>query len=229
MGDSTKEMKRHDRLSCVDCGNYKCGRYAGEYPDFCLTTNLEPGVLEESIEKLMEPENNALAVTAAVNEYENYGRRTRVEEIMIVAKGIGARKLGIATCVGLIEESKALARLLRAHGFEVYGVVCKVGATEKSRIGVPAECETLGRSMCNPVLQALLLNRAGTELNIVVGLCVGHDSLFYKYAEAFTTTLICKDRVTGHNPAAVLYNLNSYYRRLKQPDPKLDFDTVEQF
>jgi uncharacterized metal-binding protein len=226
---SDSENMRRDGLSCVDCGNYKCGRYAGEYPDFCLTANMEPGVLEKSLDLLMEPENNALAVASAVNEYKNYGRRTRVEEIMIVAKGIGAKKLGIATCVGLMEESKALARLLRLHGFEVYGVACKVGAVEKSRIGVPAECETLGRSMCNPVLQALLLNRAGTELNIVVGLCVGHDSLFYKYAEAFTTTLIAKDRVTGHNPAAVLYNLNSYYRRLKQPDPKLDFDAVEEF
>jgi uncharacterized metal-binding protein len=148
---------------------------------------------------------------------------------MIVAKEIGARKLGIAACIGLIEESKALSRILRAHGFEVYGVACKVGAVPKSRIGAPAECESIGRSMCNPVLQALLLNRAGTQLNIAVGLCVGHDSLFYRYSEAFVTTLISKDRVTGHNPAAVLYNLNSYYKRLMKPDPVLDLDLVTEF
>ena len=45
---------------------------------------------------------------------------------------------------------------------------------------------------CNPVLQAQLLNEAGTELNIVMGLCVGHDSLFYKHAKAVTTTLVVK-------------------------------------
>ncbi len=177
------------------------------------------------MDKLKEPENNALAVAAAKNEYENYGKRTRVEEVMIVAKEIGAKKLGIATCIGLVEEAKALARILRAHGFEVFGVVCKVGAVPKTEIGVPSECESIGRSMCNPVLQAQLLNEAGTQFNIAMGLCVGHDSLFYKYSEAFVTTLVSKDRVTGHNPAAVLYNLNSYYKRLLQPDPVLDWDT----
>lgn len=68
--------------------------------------------------------------------------------------------------------------------------------------------------MCNPLLQAKKLNEAGTELNVVVGLCVGHDSLFYKYAEALTTTLITKDRVLGHNPAVALYQTASYYKRL---------------
>ena len=62
--------------------------------------------------------------------------------------------------------------------------------------------------MCNPILQARLLNQAYTELNVVIGLCVGHDSLFYKYSNAYTTTLVTKDRVTGHNPAAALYTAN---------------------
>lgn len=49
-------------------------------------------------------------------------------------------------------------------------------------------------------------------MNIVMGLCVGHDSLFYKYSEALTTTLVVKDRVTGHNPVAALYTSHSYYK-----------------
>ena len=36
------------------------------------------------------------------------------------------------------------------------------------------------------ILQARLLNQAHTELNVVIGLCVGHDSLFYKYSNAYT-------------------------------------------
>ena len=72
--------------------------------------------------------------------------------------------------------------------------------------------------MCNPILQAKLLNRQGTELNIVVGLCVGHDSLFYKYSDALCTTLVTKDRVTGNNPAAALYTADSYYKRLYGPE-----------
>ncbi len=69
--------------------------------------------------------------------------------------------------------------------------------------------------MCNPILQAKMLNHAKTDLNVVVGLCVGHDSLFYKYSEAITTTMITKDRVLGHNPAAALYTADTYYKRLQ--------------
>ena len=67
--------------------------------------------------------------------------------------------------------------------------------------------------MCNPIMQAKLLNDARTDLNVVVGLCVGHDSLFYKYSEAMVTTAVTKDRVLGHNPAAALYTAESYYKK----------------
>ena len=68
--------------------------------------------------------------------------------------------------------------------------------------------------MCNPILQAKLLNKAGTELNVVIGLCVGHDSLFYKCSEALSTTLVTKDRVLAHNPVGALYQVKAYYKRL---------------
>ena len=67
------------------------------------------------------------------------------------------------------------------------------------------------------MLQAQLLNEAGTELNIVMGLCVGHDSLFYKHAKAVTTTLVVKDRVLVHNPVMALYTAEGYYVNLMRP------------
>ena len=79
-------------------------------------------------------------------------------------------------------------------------------------------CEGVGVNMCNPILQAKLLNKAKTDLNVVVGLCVGHDSLFYKYSEALTTTAVTKDRVLGHNPVAALYTADSYYSKLKKSE-----------
>jgi uncharacterized metal-binding protein len=45
---------------------------------------------------------------------------------------------------------------------------------------------------------------------------VAHDSLFFKHAEAPTTVLAVKDRVTGHNPLAAIYLSDSYYRKIKQ-------------
>ncbi len=83
--------------------------------------------------------------------------------------------------------------------------------TEKIR---PGQFEAL----CNPIAQAKLLAAAGTELNVLVGLCVGHDSLFFRYSEAPVTVLVAKDRVTGHNPAAALYTSRSYYSRLREPE-----------
>ena len=75
---------------------------------------------------------------------------------------------------------------------------------------------TIGFISCNPIAQALLLNEVKTEFNIVVGLCVGHDSLFIKYSEAPVTVLIAKDRRLAHNPAAALKTY--YYTKFFQRD-----------
>ena len=160
------------------------------------------------------PENRKIMSAAADVEYTGYCKWTRVQEIMEFAKRMGYRKIGIATCLGLIRESRTLAKILRSHGFEVFGITCKAGMVPKVDVGIGEKCNAVGCNMCNPILQAKMLNEEKTELNIVVGLCVGHDSLFYKYSEAVTTTLISKDRVTGHNPAAALYTADSYYGTL---------------
>jgi uncharacterized metal-binding protein len=57
----------------------------------------------------------------------------------------------------------------------------------------------------------MVLNDFKTDLNIIVGLCIGHDILFTKYSQAPVTTFIVKDRVTGHHTAATLYS--SYYQK----------------
>lgn len=152
-------------------------------------------------------------VASAEVEYEGYCQWTRVQEIMEFARKIGAKKIGIANCIGLINEARIFARILRANDFEPYAVICKVEGRAKTSMGIPEKCEQIGPAMCNPILQARLLNKAGTDLNVVMGLCVGHDSLFYRYSEAYVTTLITKDRVTGNNPAASLYTAGSYYRK----------------
>lgn len=118
----------------------------------------------------------------------------------------------------LREESRLLTKILENRGFDVVSVCCKAGAIPKERIGITENQKIQGpgsfESMCNPIVQAEILNAEGTEFNISVGLCVGHDSLFFKYAHAPTTVLIAKDRVFGHNPAAALYLSGSYYRKL---------------
>lgn len=209
--------------SCVDCGVIKCSSKQGIYPEFCLTEALTEEELDEIVEIYKEAENNRLAVASAEIEGAFYGKYTRVEETVEFAKRIGAKKIGIATCAGLIEESRIFAKILRLNGFEVFSAVCKVGAIPKTDIGIkPAYTCLTGNTMCNPIMQAKLLAKEGVDLNVLIGLCVGHDSLFYKYAKGVTTTLIVKDRVLGNNPVQALYQSRAYYRRLLTPPSSPD-------
>ena len=200
-------------LSCVDCGTQNCKFKTRTYPDFCLTTNLSEDDSQWALERYDEDRNREIMIASAEVEFEGYCQWTRVQEIMEFARKIGARKIGIANCIGLINEARIFARILRANGFDPYAVICKVEGRAKTSVGIPPECESIGPAMCNPILQARLLNRAGTDLNVVIGLCVGHDSLFYRYSDAYVTTLVTKDRVTGNNPAAALYTSGSYYKK----------------
>lgn len=201
------------QLSCADCAVQNCHLMNTEYPAFCPTPDMDNELFSEAIAAYDEGENKRIFQAAAEVETEHYCMASRAEEIIYFAKKIGAKKIGIATCVGLLNEAGIFTRILRSHGFEVTAIGCKAGAYPKEKLGIDKKCEATGRNMCNPILQAKYLNAEKTDLNVVIGLCVGHDSLFYKYSDAYATTLIVKDRVTGHNPAAALYNANSYYKK----------------
>ena len=209
-------MENEVKRSCIDCTIGSCNLKDSPFPGFCTTTNMDEAVLADAMKEYEEPENRKVTIAAAEVEADNYMRMTRLEETIEFAKKIGAKKLGIATCLGLLKESNTLAKILRSHGFEVVGAACKAGMQKKVGVGIPERCEVVGENMCNPILQAKYLNSQKTDLNVLIGLCVGHDSLFYKYAEAPVTTLIAKDRVLAHNPVGALYQTGSYYKKLLQ-------------
>lgn len=208
-------------LRCATCQVKACCAEPGAqaYPRFC-PMNMEPDLLE-GVSQVYQGDNQArqLALAAAQVEAEGYGVWPRVQEVMAFARRLETQHLGIAHCVGLSHEAYLLQEILESNGFEVLSVCCKVGSIPKETVGLSEE-EKLQpgqfEALCNPVGQACLLNEAGTGLNIVVGLCVGHDSLFFQHSHAPVTVLVAKDRVTGHNPAAALYTGHSYYRRLHQ-------------
>jgi uncharacterized metal-binding protein len=152
--------------------------------------------------------------------YVMHPTKPRIQEICEFARRMGYARLGLVFCVGLYREAAMVARILQNQGFETVSVVCKVGSIPKEEIGVKdSEKIFIGQyeSMCNPILQAVIVNEANTDFNILLGLCVGHDSLFFKYAEAPTTVLAVKDRVTGHNPLAPIYLSGNYYSWLNVP------------
>lgn len=215
-------MSKGDDLSCSDCRQLNCYRHDKSYPKFCLTEALDPNLRAEMVEVYRGDElDGKMARAAAEIEGTYYGQLTRVEETLVFARRIGAKKIGIATCIGLIEESRTFAKFLNLGGMKTYVVLCKVGSIDKGDIGIPDELKVKpgnDESCCNPILQALLLNAEKTDLNVAVGLCVGHDSLFIRHSEAPVTVLVAKDRVLAHNPVAALYTSHSYCKRIFDAD-----------
>ena len=212
-------MTKHEKiLTCGDCATINCNTRSSTFPTFCLTEAADKQQIQE-VNRIYREDPLMSKITTAAAEIESafYCKLTRVEETAAFAKRIGAKKIGIATCVGLINEAKAFKKFLEAQGLESYTVACKVGSVDKTEIGIPEEHKiNQGKheSACNPVLQARILAREKTDLNVIIGLCVGHDSMFIKYSEAPTTCLVVKDRVLAHNPVGALYCSNSYYKRL---------------
>ena len=207
---------------CADCSVLACRSKTEEkYPDFCLTEHVDQNLLGEVLDMYKEEEElgNIARVSACI-EGEFYGKLTRVEETIEFMQRMGYKKIGIASCVGLMRETGIFTKILRAKGFSVYAVGCKIGAIDKTEIGVPNEKKLNGgcghESMCNPIMQARTLAAEETEFNIVIGLCVGHDTLFLKHSHAPTTVMIVKDRVLGHNPVQALYTAQGMYSRFKK-------------
>ena len=188
-------------------------------------------VLDEANREYDHPQVREFARQASRQEADCYANRhqrpyvmqpskTRIVEIYEFAEKMNYRRLGLAFCVGLAKEAGIVADILKERGFEVVSVLCKAGRTPKELIGITDEekiYQGTDEAMCNPIFQAKLLNHEKTEFNILLGLCVGHDSIFFKYAQAPTTVLAVKDRVTGHNPLAAIYLSDSYYRKIKNP------------
>jgi len=225
-------MQDKGNPQCAKCSvkDKICRVEGGKGPEFCPTKNYAE-IVKSAVAEYERSEVREFARMASIQEAECYSNRDiqpfvrhpakpRVQEICEFAKKMGYRKLGIAFCGGLSSEAEALTRILEAQGFEVVSVICSVGRTPKETIGIRQEEKIrIGQFevMCSPIAQARILNEEKTDFNILVGLCVGHDSLFLKYSEALTTVLIVKDRVLGHNPAAALYTVGGYYSRMLRP------------
>ncbi len=190
-------------------------------PDYCPIKNFKE-LVKLTTEKYINQEIQPFYLNSAIIEKEAYdekaareeGRtvpiRPRIREIAEFAKRMGYKKIGLAFCSGLSDEAGRASAILEKNGLEVCSAVCSCGAVDKAEMGIPSEHKIRNpekfEAACNPLLQAELLNQAQTGFNVIIGLCVGHDMLFTTHSTAPVTTLIVKDRLTGHNPVITLYS-----------------------
>jgi uncharacterized metal-binding protein len=225
-------VKKENMSDCAGCNlpakERICVRQKGKGSKGCPTAGGRK-LISQAKKHYANSAVNEFARQASIQEGQCYAGRgkkpyimhptkPRIQETCEFARKMGYKRLGLVFCAGLIKEAAIVGDLLKNQGFEVVSVICKVGAVPKEEIGVKEEEKVnIGEdeSMCNPVLQALVVNDARVEFNILLGLCVGHDSLFLKYASAPTTVLAVKDRVTGHNPLAAVYLAGNYYSWVK--------------
>lgn len=222
--------------ACADCGQpgfqRLCMTQDGGAGKFCPTAG-DQEMLAQANAEYDDPDTHKFARQASIQEAECYANRhqrpyvmqptkTRIVEICEFAERMGYKRLGLAFCIGLAAEAELVAEVFRAHDFEVVSAACKAGRSSKEALlGLGEEhkiYQGTEEAACNPIYQAKLLEAGGAEFNVLLGLCVGHDSLFFKHAEAPTTVLAVKDRVTGHNPMAALYTSATYYKKITQPD-----------
>ncbi len=227
-------MQTHDLPGCALCPYDWSERYCrgrgGKGPANC--PSLLRDLAREALELVGEPALLQFSRNCSIQEAQAYGGRElgyehihpakpRIQEIVEFAGRMGYRRLALIFCIGLRREAAIVHKMFDDYGFETVSVACKVGRIPKSELGLGREDHVdpgvEAETMCNPVMQALVANRSGAELNILLGLCVGHDSLFIRHAEAPITVLAVKDRLLGHNPLAAVYTYDSYYRSLKKP------------
>jgi len=215
---------------CAKCKAKPCREGitdTSKLPLFC-PIRTSPDLVRETKNAYQKKTVSSFYRMAALTEKEaydpqaarNHGRlvptRPRIKEIAAFAAMVKAEKIGLAFCSGLSDEASRADAILEKHGLEVISVACSCGALDKTEAGIPEEDKITSpgtfETACNPLLQASLLNRAGTAFNVIIGLCVGHDMLFTSHSKAPVTTLIVKDRLTGHNPFVSLYT--RYHRHL---------------
>lgn len=209
---------------CSKCGPKYCNQGIKDetkLPDFCPMINF-PDLVSSIHDKYKDTAVYKYFLNAAFTEKECYDQdlirnegkimplRPRIREISEFAKKIEAQKIGVAFCTGLADEANRATKILESHGLTICSAACSCGAIDKTELGIPAEQKIRDpesfEASCNPLLQAEIFNALQTDFNVIIGLCVGHDMLFTQQSQAPVTTLIVKDRITGHNPVIALYS-----------------------
>ncbi len=199
-------MEKEKRtIMCGACTKLECrSSYPDGIPAWCAATRFHD-VLEQTKKDYSAPDNRKIYLAAAKVVQSGYGRWPRIQEAIEFSRQLKVKKVGFASCTALLNELRLVSQLFTLAGFDVTSAACQIGKVSPEERGVKVETTDRRGLTCNPIAQAEICNTAGTELNFIMGLCLGHDMLFTRRSRAPVSVLIVKDRVTGHNPAAALY------------------------
>jgi uncharacterized metal-binding protein len=183
-------------MDCTKCSTKSCRQ-----TDACAAQKFSSGNL---LEKYHLPENEKIVQAASLLvDKGRAGTLSRLQEVIEFSTEMNFKRIGIAYCYGMEVESKMISTIFRESGFKVYPVSCTTGGFKQSEVNSQS---SINKVSCNPIAQAEQLNQEGVDFTLTVGLCMGHDILFNKQIESYTSTLLVKDRVHDHNPINALIN-----------------------
>ena len=196
-----------DSPQCAECPSKLCLMGPSENgPESCPMT-ASPDIFDDAREVVAKPEIQKMFKGVARTWKDSALSKNRIEEVMIYAKNMGFNRLGLAFCIGLADQARVVSALFEERGFEVVSGCCMTGGFSSDDVGLSEDDKIYsdGRQpQCNPVGQALIMNKFETDLNVLLGLCVGDDALFIKHSEAPITVLAVKDRLHFHNPLGAI-------------------------
>lgn len=161
---------------------------------------------EEILSLYQENENFAIANVSSQIVMGNYGEKTRLKGTIDFCKKIGYKKTWISILSWFIKRNVSIQSY---NGFDVGLLICKIGSIDRHTIGIN-NCDV---AMCNSIVQAELFNQQKTNFNIVLGLCVDHNTLLFSYFDAPVIVFVVKNRVWAYNSLGTVYLVDSYYGR----------------
>ena len=181
-----------ERIDCLACEDYKC--LEGKSCNLSLKLNPKP-----------ESKETANMLNSAMDiSLEEERVLCRISELIYFAIDMNYKKIGIAYCSDLAEPAGIVAQVMRRF-FNVVPICCKIGGKRLPDVSLAAN----DKIACNPHGQAEIFNRAGTDFNIIIGLCIGTDCIFTELSNAPVSTLFVKDRSLANNPIGAVYS--DYY------------------
>ena len=124
------------------------------------------------------------------------GTLSRVEELVLFINNQGYKNVAIAYCYSMEKEALLLKRIMNKNNIKAASFRCTInGIKEKELLKNNSHSVN-----CNPIGQAMSINKSRADFVIEMGLCLGHDVIFHHYLKKPFTVLAVKDRVHNNCP-----------------------------
>ncbi|MBD3164997.1 DUF1847 domain-containing protein [bacterium] len=206
--EHTDEKAQADGIDCLACDDPICRR-GGECPQLPAEPGVETDRLSNETaddtgpQRTFTRENVERAMLDVAHDIhlEEERRLCRLSELVYFCLEMGYKRIGVAFCHELQGPADILTNVLRRF-FTVHPVCCMASRVTDQRRAADGN----GASMCRPQKQAQLLNQCRTDLNVIVGLCIGADCVFTAHSRAPVSTLFVKDKALAHNPVGAIYS-----------------------